>query len=124
MEGFYKKHKLEPFMRFNTKVVEAVWHELDGQWEVKLERDGELFTDRCDVLINGSGVLTKWKWPAIEGIKSYKGILSHSANWDTSIDWTDKTVGIIGTGSSSIQMVPQLAKGPLSLPHPLPIPAS
>lgn len=49
--------------------------------------------------------------PAIEGISSYKGTLSHSANWDTSVDWKDKKVAVIGTGSSSIQMVPHLADG-------------
>ena len=33
MEGFCKKYDLEPFIRLNTKVVEAVWHELEGQCE-------------------------------------------------------------------------------------------
>lgn len=49
--------------------------------------------------------------PEIEGISSYKGTLAHSANWDTSVDWKDKKVAVIGTGSSSIQMVPHLADG-------------
>lgn len=49
--------------------------------------------------------------PAIEGRTSYTGILVHSANWDTSINWQGKRVAVIGTGSSSIQMVPEMAKG-------------
>lgn len=60
--------------------------------------------------MNGTGVVNKWKWPEIEGINTYKGVLSHSANWDTSLDWNGKSVGIIGSGSSSIQMVPHLAE--------------
>lgn len=34
----------------------------------------------------------------------------HSASWDKSCDWNDKTVGVIGTGSSAIQIVPQIQK--------------
>jgi cation diffusion facilitator CzcD-associated flavoprotein CzcO len=115
MEGFYKRHELEPYMRFNTKVLEAAWNELEGKWEVTLEKDGKTFTDKCDVLINGSGVLTKWKWPDIEGMKDYKGEIAHSAAWDPEIDWAGKRVAVIGTGSSSIQMVPKLAEGSKSL---------
>jgi cation diffusion facilitator CzcD-associated flavoprotein CzcO len=32
----------------------------------------------------------------------------HSANWDESFDWTDKTVALIGAGSSGIQILPQI----------------
>jgi cation diffusion facilitator CzcD-associated flavoprotein CzcO len=34
----------------------------------------------------------------------------HSANWDHSIDFDNKVVGVIGTGSTSVQIVPQLQK--------------
>ena len=108
MEDFYKKYQLEEYMQFNTEVLEATWHELDGECKssadsmkasrtadmiegkVKLQRGGEVFTDRCHVLINGSGVLTKWKWLVIEGLKSYKGALSHSAAWDDSLVWQER----------------------------------
>jgi cation diffusion facilitator CzcD-associated flavoprotein CzcO len=48
--------------------------------------------------------------PAIDGLHDFTGTLAHSANWDPSIDWTNKNVAVIGTGSSSIQMVPQFAQ--------------
>ncbi len=54
--------------------------------------------------------------PAIEGLSTYRGKLVHSANWDTSIDWQGKKVAVLGTGSSSIQMVPHLAKGSAKSP--------
>jgi cation diffusion facilitator CzcD-associated flavoprotein CzcO len=47
----------------------------------------------------------------IDGLHSFKGKLAHSADWDTSLGWKDKKIAVIGTGSSSIQMVPHLAKG-------------
>ena len=71
----------------------------------------EKFTDWCNVLINGTGVVNKWKWPTIEGREDFKGDMQHSAAWDTTTEWEGKRVAVIGTGSSSIQMVPQLAKG-------------
>ena len=117
MEGFYRKYQLEEFMKFDTKVVDATWLELEGNWNVTLQnvKDGSTFTDKCDVLVNGSGVLTKWKWPDIAGMQDFKGEIAHSAAWDPEIDWKDKRVAVIGTGSSSIQMVPHLAKGSKSL---------
>lgn len=111
MMRFYKKHNLEPFVVLNTKVVAATWDEMQGKWEVELERkDGSKFKDTCNILINGSGVLTKWKWPEISGLHDFKGTLAHSANWPQDLDWSGKRVAVIGTGSSSIQMVPKIAE--------------
>ena len=56
---FYEKHNLEPFVKLNTEVVEAEWHDLEGLWHVTLKNraDGSTFVDKCNVIINGSGVL-------------------------------------------------------------------
>ncbi|KAF2706191.1 FAD/NAD(P)-binding domain-containing protein [Pleomassaria siparia CBS 279.74] len=111
MMRFYRRHRLEPFVVLQTKVVAATWDGGKGVWEVELERrDGSRFTDTCNVLINGSGVLTKWKWPDIPGLHDFKGTLAHSANWPQDLDWAGKRVAVIGTGSSSIQMVPKIAE--------------
>lgn len=111
MTRFYKKHNLEPFVVLNTKVISASWDDIQGKWTVELERkDGSTFIDTCNILINGSGVLTKWKWPDIPGVHDFKGVLAHSANWPDELDWSGKRVAVIGTGSSSIQMVPKLAE--------------
>lgn len=109
---FYEKNELSPFVVLNTEVVKAEWHDLEGLWHVTLRnrKDSSTFVDKCNVLINGSGVLTKWKWPDIEGLHDFKGVLAHSANWPQDLDWADKRVAVIGTGSSSIQMVPEIAK--------------
>jgi cation diffusion facilitator CzcD-associated flavoprotein CzcO len=109
---FYEKHDLSPFVVLRTEVLSAEWHDLEGQWHVRLRRttDGSIFEDKCNVLINGSGVLTKWKWPDIDGLHDFKGTLAHSAAWPKDLDWSGKRVAVIGTGSSSIQMLPHLAK--------------
>jgi cation diffusion facilitator CzcD-associated flavoprotein CzcO len=59
------------------------------------------------MMVDGSA----WQWPDIPGLNSFKGKLLHSARWDNSYDYEGKVIGVIGVGSSAIQIVPQKAKG-------------
>ncbi|KAF4604670.1 hypothetical protein EYR40_003448 [Pleurotus pulmonarius] len=78
----------------------------------------EEFEDSADVLFTGIGNLNRWYWPDIPGLEDFKGKIMHSAQWDTGDsssgweesvkDWKDKRVGVIGVGSSAIQIVPAL----------------
>jgi hypothetical protein len=52
---------------------------------------------------------SRWRWPKIEGIDDFKGHKVHSAQWDHSYDYSNKKIGIIGNGSSAIQILPKLA---------------
>ncbi|RAH41072.1 flavin-containing monooxygenase [Aspergillus brunneoviolaceus CBS 621.78] len=116
MVDFAKKHSLYQYISFQTEVTQARWIEEDGEWQLDLKtKDGTRSQDRCHVLINGSGPLNKWKWPDIPGIDTYRGILTHPANWDPSIDWKGKRVAVIGTGSTGIQLIPQIVKDAKSL---------
>ena len=115
-----KKWEVEKFVKIEREVVSAKWDDSRGKWEVEVrvcggENKGQMEREECDLLVNGGGVVNKWKWPAIEGLHSFEGMLAHSAAWDQSLDWKDKRVAIIGTGSSSIQMVPRLAETAKSL---------
>jgi len=49
--------------------------------------------------------------PDIPNRESYEGVLAHSADWKSDIDWSGKRVAVIGIGSTAVQMVPELAKG-------------
>ncbi|CAA7268081.1 unnamed protein product [Cyclocybe aegerita] len=75
--------------------------------------------DTCDLLFLGVGGLSRWVWPDIAGLDSFNGKVIHSANWYTGTDpekgweesiknWGDKTIGVIGVGSSAIQIVAAL----------------
>jgi cation diffusion facilitator CzcD-associated flavoprotein CzcO len=97
-------------VQLNTKIVESVWDDTAGKWNIKLERNGQQFEDQADILLNATGFLNKWKWPDIPGLHSFNGQLVHSANWDVSLDWKDKRVAIIGNGSSAIQILPEAQK--------------
>ncbi|KAM3425795.1 hypothetical protein BST61_g7723 [Cercospora zeina] len=110
-KNFYDKHNLQEYVKTNTEVISAEWNDLQGQWKVELKNriNGSTFYDTCHVLHNGSGVLTKWKWPAIEGLHEFQGTLAHFAAWPKDLEWAGKRVAVIGTGSSSIQIVPHVA---------------
>jgi len=101
-----EKYGLGPHLRFNTRVVGARFDEAAGQWTLALEGGG---TARADVVVLGSGGLTRPSIPALPGLERFAGACFHSARWDHARDLTGLTVGVIGTGASAIQLVPQLA---------------
>ncbi|KAH0829681.1 putative sterigmatocystin biosynthesis monooxygenase stcW [Fonsecaea pedrosoi] len=110
LENFVNKYRLQPFIKLNSRILGANWDEERGIYEVEVETGGETIKDWCHVFINGAGFLNDWKWPNIPGLHSFKGKLMHSAAWDPSVDYRDKKVAIIGTGSSAIQILPELQK--------------
>lgn len=111
-EGFADRHGSHKYMKLNTKVVQGRWNENEGKWHLKLENQvsKEITEDWAHVLVNGTGILNNWKLPEIERLHDFKGPILHSAHWDHTVDFEDKAVGVIGTGSSSVQIVPQLQK--------------
>lgn len=114
LKAVAEKHKLEQYIHYNHKLVSAVWNEDIGLWELAfeindLQNPGEkkYLQRTCNVLINAGGLLNNWKWPAIPGLTTFKGHLCHSASWKD-FDWKEKKVAVIGSGSSAIQIVPEL----------------
>jgi cation diffusion facilitator CzcD-associated flavoprotein CzcO len=105
------KYGLDEKVQFNSKVVESIWDDESGKWNIQIERqDGSVQQDQADVLINGSGILNKWRWPAIKGLDTFSGKLVHSAAWDSQLSWEGKRVALIGNGSSAIQILPQMQR--------------
>jgi cation diffusion facilitator CzcD-associated flavoprotein CzcO len=75
----------------------------DGtRWHVELA-SGE--TDQADVVIGATGVLHHPRYPDIEGLDTFAGAAFHSARWDHSVKIDGRRVGVIGTGSSAVQIV-------------------
>ncbi|KAF9565887.1 FAD/NAD(P)-binding domain-containing protein [Agrocybe pediades] len=114
IHGYFKniatKYDLEKYIKYNRRVTKAEWNNYKGQWEVQVaDPDGNTVDDSCHILISAVGLLNFWKWPEIEGLHDYKGTLLHTAKWDTSVDLSGKHVGLIGNGSSAIQILPAIA---------------
>ncbi|KAK5989781.1 FAD-binding monooxygenase moxY [Cladobotryum mycophilum] len=101
------KYNLERYVKLSHRVQSAKWDEDKGVWKLTIGTpDGGTITDECEILVNGSGILNKWKWPDIPGLETFKGKMMHSAAWDADYDLKDKTVAVIGGGSSAVQLIP------------------
>ncbi|KAL1676307.1 hypothetical protein EV122DRAFT_280182 [Schizophyllum commune] len=125
--------KLRPFIKLRHRLVRAEWDDDKGKWMLTIHMEPDQqdvekgqaedeetveFQDTADVLFTGFGLLSRWSWPDIEGLHTFKGSVIHSAQWETpdggdtweeSVrNWGDKRVGVIGLGSSAIQIVTAL----------------
>ncbi len=98
---------MRPHLKFGAEAVSARWDEAAAAWTVTT-RAGVAYTARALVL--GNGALHLPSLPDIPGIETFQGKRFHSARWDHSYDLAGKRVAVIGTGASSIQLVPELAK--------------
>jgi cation diffusion facilitator CzcD-associated flavoprotein CzcO len=78
---------------------------VDGRWRLALS-DGT--TDVADVVIAATGVLHHPRLPEIEGLDTFAGAAFHSARWDHSVPLDGRRVGVIGTGSTAIQITSAL----------------
>jgi cation diffusion facilitator CzcD-associated flavoprotein CzcO len=109
-EGFARKYGLHQYVKTQHQVIGAYWDSAAGGYDVKVKdvAAGTTFSDHCDILINAGGILNNWKWPAIPGLHKYKGTLLHTANWDAGVQLEGKHVGLIGNGSSGIQVLPAI----------------
>ncbi|RGP60874.1 hypothetical protein FSPOR_10375 [Fusarium sporotrichioides] len=103
-----ERYNLDERVQLNSRVISSIWDQSRGKWVLEIDQNGTTVHDEADVLINGSGILNKWRWPDIKGLSTFKGQLVHSAAWDASVDWKDKKVALIGNGSSAIQILPQM----------------
>ena len=92
---------------FHTTVEATTWDEASGRWIVQTDR-GDKMRARFVVLANG--ILTTPKLARIAGMEKFEGESFHTSRWDYNIDLRGKTVGIIGTGATAVQAVPELAK--------------
>jgi cation diffusion facilitator CzcD-associated flavoprotein CzcO len=113
-----KQYGLYDHALFHTEVTSLDWDEAKSRWTIRTTR-GDAFT--AQFVGMGTGPLHVPKLPGIEGIESFKGHSFHTSRWD--YDYTggspsaalmeklaDKRVGIIGTGATSVQCVPHLAR--------------
>jgi cation diffusion facilitator CzcD-associated flavoprotein CzcO len=92
-----------PHIRFGSEVVRGVFS--NGRWQLET-RDG--VRDAVDAVIAATGVLHHPNFPKIEGLDRFAGAHFHSARFDHSVKLEGRRVGIVGTGSSAVQMVSAL----------------
>jgi cation diffusion facilitator CzcD-associated flavoprotein CzcO len=101
------KYDVRRHIRFNTTVQGASWDEETAQWQVTLAA-GE--TLRARYLFTATGFLSQPHTPDIAGIDSFAGKIIHTTDWDDDYDLSGRSVAIIGTGATAVQLIPELAR--------------
>ncbi|KAL0073399.1 hypothetical protein J3Q64DRAFT_1443063 [Phycomyces blakesleeanus] len=96
-------------IQFKTHVVRATWLESENKWKLDWTQDGmPIETSYFDYIFSGLGPLRVPHIP--DKFKAFEGTVVHTSKWDSSIDFTNKRVAVIGTGASAIQAIPHLVK--------------
>ena len=100
-------------VRFGVEVTSCTWSEEDQRWTVRYRHAGQpdapLEAITAAAVISAVGQLNRPLYPNIDGRDDFVGESFHSARWDHTIDLAGKRVGVIGTGASAVQFVPEIA---------------
>jgi cyclohexanone monooxygenase len=99
---------LRPAITFGTRVVSAVYDEASARWLVETDRGHRVTARYCIMAV---GCLSLGRIPDFPGLESFRGQAYHTGTWPRQgVDFTGLRVGVIGTGSSGIQVIPQIAQ--------------
>jgi cyclohexanone monooxygenase len=101
------RFELWPHLRLNTRVTSAVWDAPAAEWAVTTD-DGSAVSARF--LVSAVGCLSAYQVPSLPGLETFAGPWYHTARWPAEgVDFAGKRVGLIGTGSTGIQVAPEIA---------------
>ena len=102
-KGVADQFGLARLIRYNEVVTSSVWQ--NGQWQLETESGNKY---AADMVVCATGILHAPAFPDIPGLESFAGDMMHTAQWNHDVDMADKRFGIIGTGSTSVQIVASL----------------
>lgn len=102
------RHELRQDISFNTRVTSAVWNEKAGFWDVITDRGDHYEATYC---VMATGPLSVPKDPDIPGIDKFKGRLLRAQRWPHEpVSFEGQRVGLIGTGSTGIQVTQEVGR--------------
>ena len=103
-EAATRKYGIDELIVFNES-VERCEH-ASGRWQIELASGRR---DEADFVVAATGVLHHPNYPEIEGLDDFEGDLFHSARWNHDVPLDGRRVGLIGNGSTGVQIVTALA---------------
>lgn len=106
LQGVAKEHDLYAHAHFGHEMREASWSDADSRWRVRTDKG--LF-EAGSVLL-ATGFLEESVIPGIAGADSFDGRMFHSSRWPAGYAGEGDRIAVIGTGSSAIQIVPEMAR--------------
>eukprot|EP01083_Nonionella_stella_P217072 779545_1 len=102
------KHDLRKHIHFEQTVEKCTYSEENSNWVIETNT-GHKFISQMLILATGS--LSMPNQPKYDGIEQYKGHLYFTGKWpENTVDFSDKKVAIIGTGSTGVQCIPKIAE--------------
>ncbi|KIW44199.1 uncharacterized protein PV06_05227 [Exophiala oligosperma] len=105
LQHVVERHDLRRYMQFNTELTRANYDEVHNRWVVQTST-GDVYTVRY--LVTALGILSRINYPDIPGLKSFKGEMYHTGKWPKAHEFRDKRVGVIGNGSTGVQVITAL----------------
>jgi monooxygenase len=101
---------IDKHIRFNHKVVNADWSSAENRWTVHIDNDGTERTISCSFLFLCSGYYNYEQGyaPTFPGSEDFTGPIIHPQHWPEDLDYTDKNIVVIGSGATSVTLVPAL----------------
>ena len=102
------RYDLRPDIEFETRVTAAHWNDDDERWTVTTDTGRRV---RARLCLMATGCLSVPTTPDLPGLDDFAGTVLHTGRWpEDQPDLAGKRVGIIGTGSSGVQAIPELAE--------------
>lgn len=100
---------LAPAIQFGIEVKSATYDEARQKWAVLGTRSsGERVELEANAVVTAVGIYSYPKVPDLPGMSDFDGPIFHSARWPKDLDVTGKKVALVGTGASSIQILPAI----------------
>jgi monooxygenase len=109
-----REEGLEDSIRFNHRVLSALWSTADSRWSVEAERvdTGEAVHFTCGFLSMCSGYYRydQGYSPEFPGRERFEGEVIHPQHWPADLDYEGKRVVVIGSGATAVTLVPAMAE--------------
>jgi cation diffusion facilitator CzcD-associated flavoprotein CzcO len=117
-----KKYNLISHIKLNSMMRACDWDEYTSTWKLQIEEvgkgsdSGKIYEVTSTYVVMAQGTLHVPQFPNIRGVNiqngdsCFQGKSFHTAEWDHSVNLEGKRVGVIGSGASAIQLVPEVAK--------------
>jgi cation diffusion facilitator CzcD-associated flavoprotein CzcO len=106
LEHVVDRYGIRSHFRFGISVQSAVWSEDTSAYDIELS-SGE--RQQFDIVISAVGLLNKPNLPTWPGMDKFQGRMFHTARWDPTLDLRGDCVAVVGTGSTAVQVVAEIA---------------
>ena len=96
---------------FEHDLIEARFDDETKVWHVTFRRpDGSTVSRAVNVIVSAAGLFANPNLPDFPGIEEFGGLVIHPSRWPEEVDLSDKRVGVIGNGSTGVQLLARVAE--------------